>query len=177
MNLKKIGYFSEFAKDEVPYVLLEKEEFYNKTAVLEFLRGGIPIIGWQENRECCFGCGAAGEVMGHHELSDGEWIWTDDIVHYIECHNIDLPREFVEHIGSMDFIVSVSKEIEYELNKFARDFDVSPPSVNIKYIDSVWVEWIEEKRLSVNSEKIEKLKKSICKFNNMKNNPSIPDEW
>lgn len=30
--------------------------------------------------------------------TDGEWIWSDHIIHYYEEHGIDLPKNFVKHI-------------------------------------------------------------------------------
>lgn len=37
-------------------------------------------------------------VMGSRELTDGVYVWPEGLVHYIEKHNVRLPRQFVEHV-------------------------------------------------------------------------------
>jgi hypothetical protein len=37
-------------------------------------------------------------------LTDGTWLWFDDLADYIEQNNVALPRNFYEHIKEQSFI-------------------------------------------------------------------------
>jgi hypothetical protein len=38
--------------------------------------------------------------MGSREFTDGEWVWPEGLVHYVECHSVVLPEIFIEHCRS-----------------------------------------------------------------------------
>jgi hypothetical protein len=31
-------------------------------------------------------------------LTDGEWLWRDDLAHYVERHHVRLPEDFLESV-------------------------------------------------------------------------------
>lgn len=93
MILDKIGFFEEYDKAP-PYYLLHKESNYDVQKVVSYLESGFQVRSWQEYRRCCFNCGAEGRELGCSELSDGKWVWADDLIHYVRHHYIDLPVVF-----------------------------------------------------------------------------------
>ncbi len=34
-------------------------------------------------------------------LSDGVWLWPDDLIHYVEEHSVALPQEFLDRLLSL----------------------------------------------------------------------------
>lgn len=40
-----------------------------------------------------------------HYLTDGEYVWPGDAVHYVRMYNVRLPTAFVEHIMANGFTV------------------------------------------------------------------------
>ena len=47
---------------------------------------------------CRFECGIPNEQMGNRDLTDGDYVWPEGYVHYIEKHNVKPPEEFIEHV-------------------------------------------------------------------------------
>jgi len=35
--------------------------------------------------------------MGSREYWDGVWFWPEGLAHYVQCHDVRLPDEFVQH--------------------------------------------------------------------------------
>jgi hypothetical protein len=62
-----------------------------RQAVVEWLRSGEPIMQWRGLAECRF-CGCAN---GNVELSDGVYMWPEGLPHYLEEHQVRLPRAIV----------------------------------------------------------------------------------
>ncbi|HEY1188039.1 MAG TPA: hypothetical protein VGE74_10300 [Gemmata sp.] len=38
--------------------------------------------------------------MGGRDLTDGVWMWPEGLAHYVECHAVRLPDEFVSTMES-----------------------------------------------------------------------------
>ena len=44
-------------------------------------------------------CIISNEMISAEQIkTDGEWIWSDHIIHYYQEHGIDLPEDFIQHI-------------------------------------------------------------------------------
>ena len=63
--------------------------------ILGYLRSGFAFLSFGGWSTCRFGC-AAGESNGCSQLTDGEWTWPEGLAHYVECHNLMLPEQFVQ---------------------------------------------------------------------------------
>ena len=51
--------------------------------------------------EHCMGfswCRICGKELGCSNRTDGEWVWPDQLSHYLRVHKVRLPDDFVEHI-------------------------------------------------------------------------------
>ena len=58
--------------------------------------------GWSH---CRFKCGVADSMMGHADLTDGIWVWPQGLVHYVDAHQLALPKEFVDHVAGHKGVV------------------------------------------------------------------------
>ena len=64
-------------------------------SLLHYLRAA-PLHDMQLGLSWCrFSCGAADRVIGSREFWDGIWVWPEGLAHYVECHQVMLPEEFV----------------------------------------------------------------------------------
>jgi hypothetical protein len=63
--------------------------------VLEYLRSGNTRVQFLGISYCRFGRCAAGP-HGSRCVTDGEWVWPEGLVHYVEVHRVPLPAEFLE---------------------------------------------------------------------------------
>ena len=38
-----------------------------------------------------------------HVMTDGNWVWPNEIAHYVRAHRLMLPEEFLQQIADADF--------------------------------------------------------------------------
>ncbi|TQF16441.1 hypothetical protein FJV41_08130 [Myxococcus llanfairpwllgwyngyllgogerychwyrndrobwllllantysiliogogogochensis] len=65
-------------------------------------------------------------VALRYSRTDGAWIWTDVLAHYVEKHGVALPQDLLEHMRAQDWhcpvltqqqLIEVSEELFKELKK------------------------------------------------------------
>lgn len=102
--LRKFGLFREFGRPDDESMLPWLRGANYPPEVLEYLRQGSlfiaspgPVHDVLDNS-----CGLVGTAS---ILTDGVWAWRNDTVHYVECHGLALPEEFLSHMRSNGFAV------------------------------------------------------------------------
>lgn len=70
-----------------------------------YLRSGHEFQAWRGWSRCRFKCGIADSMMGHSDLTDGIWVWPQGLVHYVDAHQLALPKEFVDHVLAHNGVV------------------------------------------------------------------------
>lgn len=53
-------------------------------------------------------------LYGYGCRTDGVWIWESHMDHYIREHNIQIPRDFIEHMKANNFVVPKLSEDELD---------------------------------------------------------------
>ncbi len=146
-KLKAVGYWQEriyvesetFPKKQIgwdgsewgPYpqgVIAALGTVQYPSAVSEYLRAGTRVVSWRGLSNCRLDCGASHREMGNACLSDGEWIWPEGLVHYVEWHEMPLPSIFVETILG-----------KHNAQLAATDWT----NLEIEYDGGYWNEWFE----------------------------------
>lgn len=97
-TLELLGYwFHDRAPDAwpLPQLLVGRWRAADRTAVLAHLRAGRPLVTYPRASQCRFSCGE--RRMGRRELTDGTYVWPEGLAHYVERHDVLLPRPFVAH--------------------------------------------------------------------------------
>ena len=60
----------------------------------------------------CIYCGKnLGESSRIH--SDGIWVWPSSLPHFVRCHNVCLPDEFVDHIRSRNYELPKEEDVNW----------------------------------------------------------------
>jgi len=97
--LKRAGFFRELSHGDPqgPSLRLSQQSYASEheTSLLNYLTHGVAYIvspgpTWDVLDE-------SGPVGTGTVLTDGEWAWPDDLIHYLEKYHVALPDEFVEH--------------------------------------------------------------------------------
>lgn len=113
-----IGYWHGFYEDAYPdpgsfvdeaWDVEEKERIvaYIKAAhQMPYAAGGL---SW-----CRFRCGIGS--LGCTEFTDGTYLWPEGLLHYVEAHNVKLPREVLDHMLT-------NKKIHTGIGKIGADMD------------------------------------------------------
>lgn len=98
--LKLLGYWMKDLRESycLPQELVGELPKGIRERVIEYLRAGTVACEFRGFSWCRFFCNCDRRVMGTRELTDGEWIWPEGLVHYVETHGIVLPEDFIEHV-------------------------------------------------------------------------------
>src|SRR5262245_47957365 len=67
----------------------------DRARIVAYLRSGHEVTAYCGYSRCRFRCGVDDAEMGCAELTDGVWLWPEGLTHYVECHAVRLPEEFV----------------------------------------------------------------------------------
>jgi|TARA_Y100000296_G_C5133978_1_gene237151 hypothetical protein len=182
MILNKIGFFEEYRKNVPPYFLLYNENCYDVGRVVSYLESGLLIRRWQEYKTCCFRCGAKGSDLGSGELTDGHWVWTEDIIHYTKFHNIALPKIFLDHLIDNDFSLIIPDDIRDRLIKEREEYqDNLRFSEELVFSKADWTGWLDGMEGSVDEKIINDLVSSIIPFREKEESfpvdIKLPDSW
>jgi hypothetical protein len=93
---KLIGYWMADLQDlhlPLPQELVGEMADSVRDAVCAYLSAGDEFVVYRGNSWCRFRCGEGD--MGCRELTDGEWVWPEGLVHYVRVHGVVLPADFV----------------------------------------------------------------------------------
>jgi hypothetical protein len=74
-----------------------------------YLRQGRVYARWRGISSCRFRCAVEPGAIGSRCLTDGEWVWPEGLVHYVEAHDVCLPEEFVATMGRNRWQVPVEE--------------------------------------------------------------------
>jgi hypothetical protein len=94
--MKLIGYWiRSLADDEFlpPQELVTEYAPATRDLIADYLDAGATFAVYRGFSWCRFFCD---HQMGNCELTDGEWVWPQDLSHYVRDHDVRLPDEFVE---------------------------------------------------------------------------------
>ncbi len=96
--LEAVGYwFNDMAPSAYPrpQKLVGAWDPDERAAVIAYLRAGDVLETYRGASFCRFDCGD--QNMGHRDFTDGRFAWPEGLAHYVEQHEVTLPRHFVMH--------------------------------------------------------------------------------
>src|SRR5262249_38569477 len=119
--------------------------------VVAYLRNGHRWNGALGCSACRFACRYKYSLLGSGELTDGEWVWPEGLLHYVERHGVMLPEEFVASASARDWKVPPIDQVgaivpsalfysAWRSGEVPR-MDQIGPSVSYKVDHSFWLEW------------------------------------
>ena len=75
-----------------------------KRKVIEYLKGCYPTSYAYFEMLSCYICNEH-DILSSQDMVDGEWIFPEALIHYVEQHNVVPIKEFLERIRSNNYIV------------------------------------------------------------------------
>ena len=115
LDLIAIGYWKSELEPNLPYPSEFQDENWNqeeKEMILNHLNNGILAIKYRGVSWCRFNCDEIN--MGTKCLTDGKYIFPEKLTHYIEFHNVRLPKKFVEHVKNFQ---PIEERFDVEVNE------------------------------------------------------------
>ena len=91
----------------------EKYDFKDKDKFIVYLKNNVNgLAGYMGE----FTCLMDPDHIAYSESynTDGVWVWTTQMIHYIECHHLVIPEDFRAHIEKNNFIMPVLTEEKLE---------------------------------------------------------------
>ena len=115
MKLKLVGFYIE-----LNYGISDKKSIFNSICNDEIENKG-KIIGYLKNGNLFIACPGIikdvirkenGIIGSQSIVTDGTWAWPDELPYYVGTYNIDLPKDFKNHMQINNWIVPVLNENE-----------------------------------------------------------------
>ena len=94
--LQGIGFFIRSLDDDelpAPQELVGPDARLDMVA--DYLDSGVVFARYRGFSWCRFACGES--RMGSCDLTDGVWLWPEDLSHYLRIHSVRLPEVFMAH--------------------------------------------------------------------------------
>jgi hypothetical protein len=81
-----------------------REPLPDADRVVAYLRAGHGLIAMMDVQDDFFD--RSQQVLSGSSVStDGDWLWRDDLAHYVQRHNVTIPDEFLRLIRERHYIV------------------------------------------------------------------------
>jgi hypothetical protein len=100
--MKVIGVYNELGRDisdTAPSIFANADQMNSEfiDAVVSYLKSGVPIFDVMEGVVDPFN---PSKIIsgGSSLLSDGEWVWRNDLAYFVEQYKLGLPKEFLESV-------------------------------------------------------------------------------
>jgi hypothetical protein len=117
--MKRFGFFSELPKADAIRVLREnlgEGPQMDEERILNYLRTGTQMVAVAG---VVFDLLAKDEsIIGPpHEFSDGEWLWSADVLHYVMHYHLRVPEGFVSHMRGNNWVPRVPGNIQQTVSE------------------------------------------------------------
>lgn len=108
--MRTLGLFREldsrrpdvFRESLVEAVQSSPGEHEDKIAI--YLDSGVPVVDIMESTPDVIG-GEAYVSGGSSVLTDGIWVWRQDLSYYVRNYHLALDRDFLTHVVEVDFSI------------------------------------------------------------------------
>jgi len=110
--MKKTGFWTGLESLENLDPSLHVDHSWNlgeRIQVIKYLRAGYPTVVGTDFVICLMGCKSK-LGMDNGELTDGKWTWPVHLIHYLECHSVKPPEDFLEHIRSNEYSIPFNQK-------------------------------------------------------------------
>lgn len=112
--IKIIGFWKDYTTLQSDGVLEDEEctiyDEVEKEKILSYLKSGTMIMA-SPGLLNCLKCNSKGIAGSFSIITDGEWVWPEYYIHYIDIHNIQINPAFITKMKNNGFLnKSLSKK-------------------------------------------------------------------
>ncbi|MEV4704049.1 hypothetical protein [Actinoplanes sp. NPDC049316] len=136
MALRRVGFYREIHPDSTLPWLRERSgtrRTRSEAEIVAYLRSGHMISAVMEGSRDVFDDTPFPEGSGCSSfLTDGAWVWRNDLSHYVEKYHVQMPDEFVRHLVESGFRVPdmsperLAELVEVEKRELGPDWWTTP---------------------------------------------------
>ena len=106
--MRRVGFFREFYpnRSSLPWLRehISTRRIRSESKIVEYLRSGHMLAGVMEGMLDIVDGTPFPEGSGCSSLlTDGIWLWRQDLAHYVERHHVGLPDDFVAALVESGF--------------------------------------------------------------------------
>ncbi|MFI6870189.1 hypothetical protein [Nocardia sp. NPDC050406] len=107
-TLKPVGIYREMyraVRQDLPSLHESRtaEGVEDRERVIEYMKAGTPVFDVMGSAPDLLG-GSNGIGSGQSLVSDGEWIWRVDSIHYLAHHPLAIPESFLVHVRARNYV-------------------------------------------------------------------------
>lgn len=117
IKLTIIGYWRSFYEPDYPdpgSFVDDTWDAEEKGKAVAYLKAAHQMpYAFGGNSWCRFRCGIIS--LGNTEFTDGKYLWPEGLLHYVEAHNVKLPREVLDYMLSNKNIKSVNDKLSVDI--------------------------------------------------------------
>ena len=113
--MKVVGLYRELGKEvsqSLPSIYIDRDKMPMESVplVLDYLASGVPVFDIMEASTDPFDNNK--RMSGGPSLvSDGDWVWRNDLAYFVEKYRLGLSDEFIQQVRSCK-TVAVDKHVE-----------------------------------------------------------------
>ena len=112
MKLKSVGFYREMShgrsSDPSIHELVDKGDIELKDNICKYLNGGSLVIVSPGEVKDIIEDGT--DTIGTGSLlTDGIWVWPDDLEYYVQKYNIELPEEFISSMKTNNWVNPITE--------------------------------------------------------------------
>lgn len=132
-QMKVVGLFRELDSHinqaiQTIYDMVGKLQVDNVTAMTTYLRSGVPVFDVMEASVDPFDRSVQIEG-GPSLMSDGVWIWRNDLAYLVERYKVGLPDEFVSHAMKHKVVSGDKKIIASKWEKIVEAYELAEKGI------------------------------------------------
>jgi len=106
-NLRAVGIYREMYRKDKPELKPLSESYTtriigDRDRIADYMQAGTPVFDVMEDVVDMVD-GREWIRSGPTLVSDGEWIWRLDSIHYLRNYSLDMPQEFVDHVRRQNY--------------------------------------------------------------------------
>ena len=121
MKLKEIGFVKKAAKglslEEIRRMYPIGTLYPNSKQLAAYLSAGVVCVG-SPGVVCDLIAGTGDPIGSGSLLTDGVWIWPDDLGYYIQRYKVELPVTFINFIRERNYSPPSESEIDFSIIEF-----------------------------------------------------------
>lgn len=141
LRLKTVGYWKDYDCRKCPqpqWLVRTGWHSQDLDRIVAYLRAGQRCFTYFGFSQCRFrNCPdkVCRKQNGSKDVTDGVWIWPEGLAHYVECHSVILPEEFVATMIQKDWVVPRHLPEASEHNE------------TIELDEEFWIGWARENQV------------------------------
>jgi len=118
--------------------LQQEKRIFTSQKIIHYIENATPVRVVLDEEDCLI---CKHQISDRETLvSDGNWVWSDHLVHYTKNHSLKLPEQFYSHLNEIDLdptelSMEKQKEIFMLFKVYSDDYGLMKSKIKIGAIN------------------------------------------